>query len=53
MLKVCDWCKDGLDVGHPLAQNGVALAPFRADGAHPSIHVCYIASMNYCSVCVL
>ena len=34
MLKVCDGCKDGLD--HPLAQNGAALAPFRANGAHPS-----------------
>ena len=23
-------------MGHPLAQNGAALAPFRANGAHPS-----------------
>ena len=41
MLKVCDGCKDGLDTGHPLAQNGAengaALAPFCANGAHPSI----------------
>ena len=40
ILKVCDGCKDGLDTGHPLAQNGAengaALAPFRANGAHPS-----------------
>ena len=42
MLKVCDGCKDGLDTGHPLAQNGAengaALAPFRANGAHPSLY---------------
>ena len=41
MLKVCDGCKNGLDTGHPLAQNGAengaVLAPFRANGAHPSI----------------
>ena len=44
MLKVCDGCKDGLDTGYPLAQNGAengaangaALAPFGANGAHPS-----------------
>ena len=42
MLKVCDGCKDGLDTekdGSPLARNGAALAPFRANGAHPSL--CY------------
>ena len=31
-----------IKMGHPLAQNGAengaALAPFRANGAHPSIH---------------
>ena len=43
MLKVCDGCKDGIQIkmGHPLAQNraenraenGAALAPFCASGA--------------------
>ena len=39
MLMVCDGCKNGMEtkMGHPLAQNGAALAPFRANGAHPSI----------------
>ena len=36
MLKVCDGCKDGLDTDDPLAQNRAALAPFPANGAHPS-----------------
>ena len=27
-----------IKMGHPLAQNGAALAPFRANGAHPSIY---------------
>ena len=27
-------------MGHPLAQNGAALAPFRANGAHPSNYIC-------------
>ena len=44
MLKVCDGCvKMGwiqIKMGHPLAQNGAALAPFRANGAHPSISCC-------------
>ena len=49
MLKVCDGCKDGLDtvqieMGHPLARNGAALAPFRANGAHPS----YVLRMRTC-----
>ena len=26
-----------MKMGHPLARNGAALAPFRANGAHPSI----------------
>ena len=26
-------------MGHPLARNGAALAPFRANGAHPSYSV--------------
>ena len=26
-----------IKMGHPLARNGAALAPFRANGAHPSI----------------
>ena len=33
MLKVCDGCKMGwiqIKMGHPLAQNVAALAPFRA-----------------------
>ena len=25
-----------IKMGHPLTQNGAALAPFRANGAHPS-----------------
>ena len=25
-----------IEMGHPLARNGAALAPFRANGAHPS-----------------
>ena len=25
-----------IQMGHPLARNGAALAPFRANGAHPS-----------------
>ena len=39
MLKMCDGCKDGRDTdqdGSSVAQNGAALAPFRANGAHPS-----------------
>ena len=39
MLRMCDGCKDVLDtdkMGHPLAQHGASLAPFRANGAHPS-----------------
>ena len=39
MLKVCDGCKDGIKMSHPFAQNGAALAPFRANGAHPSYYV--------------
>ena len=26
-----------IKMGHPLAQNGAALAPFRANGTHPSV----------------
>ena len=26
-----------IKMGHPLARNGAALAPFRANGAHPSL----------------
>ena len=26
-----------IKMGHPLARNGATLAPFRANGAHPSI----------------
>ena len=39
MLKVCDGLKMSwiqIKMGHPLARNGAALAPFRANGAHPS-----------------
>ena len=28
-----------IKMGHPLAQNGAALAPFRANGAHPSLYI--------------
>ena len=29
-----------IEMGHPLARNGAALAPFRANGAHPSyLHI--------------
>ena len=31
-----------IKMGHPLARNGAALAPFRANGAHPS----YIVKPN-------
>ena len=27
-----------IEMGHPLARNGAALAPFRANGAHPSYY---------------
>ena len=27
-------------MGHPLARNGAALAPFRANGAHPRVNSC-------------
>ena len=30
-----------IKMGHPLAQNGAALAPFRANGAHPSLQYIY------------
>ena len=26
-----------IKMGHPLARNGAVLAPFRANGAHPSL----------------
>ena len=29
-----------IKMGHPLAQNGAAFAPFRANGAHPSYPIC-------------
>ena len=29
-----------IQMGHPLARNGAALAPFRANGAHPSYDKC-------------
>ena len=28
-----------IKMSHPFAQNGAALAPFRANGAHPSYYV--------------
>ena len=28
-----------IKMGHPLARNGAALAPFRANGAHPSYYL--------------
>ena len=31
-----DECKDVLDTGYPLAQNGTSLALFCTNGAHPS-----------------
>ena len=42
MLKVCDGCKDGLDTdqaGSSVSTSGAALAPFRANGAHPSLYI--------------
>ena len=40
--------KMGWKMGHPLAQNGAALAPFRANGAHPSL---YFLFTSYCNKC--
>ena len=34
-----------IKMGHPLARNGAALAPFRANGAHPSIFGSALSSM--------
>ena len=34
---VCDGCKDGLDTDKDGLSISAALAPFRANGAHPSI----------------
>ena len=31
-----------IKMGHPLAQNGAALAPFRANGAHPIATYSYL-----------
>ena len=41
MLGVCDECKDVLDADQdgasgPFSMSGALLAPFRANGAHPS-----------------
>ena len=33
-----------IKMGHPLARNGAALAPFRANGAHPSLDLCLALS---------
>ena len=33
-----------IKMGHPLARNGAALAPFRANGAHPSYNIQSISS---------
>ena len=35
-----------IKMGHPLARNGAALTPFRANGAHPS-------STTYAGSCTL
>ena len=36
-----------IKMGHPLARNGAALAPFRANGAHPSgTEVCRLVVTN-------
>ena len=34
-----------IEMGHPLARNGAALAPFRANRAHPSIIVIVVTAM--------
>ena len=38
-----------IQMGHPLARNGAALAPFRANGAHPSFisNVCVILRYSF------
>ena len=46
MLKVCDGCKDGLDTDQDGSKWG-ALAPFRADGAHPS-YSCVLCFYSAC-----
>ena len=42
-------------MSHPLAQNGAALAPFRANGAHPSyaiLHTKFLAVDSLCCIIV-
>ena len=42
-----------IKMGHPLAQNGAALASFRANGAHPSLYYnypCLSVRMHACAV---
>ena len=39
-----------IKMGHPLARNGAALAPFRANGAHPSY---FDISTTYAGSCTL
>ena len=37
-----------IKMGHPLARNGAALAPFRANGAHPSSNHLHFAVSTSC-----
>ena len=34
-----------IKMGHTLAQNGAALTPFRANGAHPSLYIIVLACL--------
>ena len=36
-----------IKMGHPLARNGAALAPFRANGAQPSLHIILLVCVLY------
>ena len=44
-----------IKMSHPLAQNGAALAPFRANGAHPSyavLHTKFLVADSLCCTIV-
>ena len=40
-----------IKMGHPLARNGAAIAPFRANGAHPSTSCMPSSPKEYISPC--
>ena len=40
-----------IKMGHPLARNGAALTPFRANRAHPSVNGKYIY-LDLCLACI-